>query len=165
MKIGKNNIDAIELGKFILLGTGVYLLYQFFKKSKGEGESEDIVKLQDSEIKKYSKIYSTTYDIPFYKSLANGIYESIKHSGVADDYAKTFQLMLKIKNPLEMAYVIKFYGVRQRYTLSIPTGSPADLITSVSDELRSEIIYNPLEKRKYEQINDAYKTRNIKYEF
>jgi hypothetical protein len=164
MKIGKKDIDLIEVGKLALLGTGIYLLYKFFfAKSEGETESEKLVKLQEQEIKKYSKIYKTTYDLPFYIALANAIYESIKHSGVADDYAKTFQLMLKIKNPLEMAYVIKFYGVRQRYTLGVPTGTPADLITSVSDELRSESIYNPFQERKYDQINKIYAQRNIKY--
>lgn len=166
MKIGKKDIDLVEVGKLALLGTGIYLLYKiFFAKGEGEEQSEDIVKLQDKEIQKYSKTYQLTYDLPFYKALANAIYESIKHSGAADDYAKTFQLMLKIKNPLEMAYVIKFYGVRQRYTLAVPTGSPADLITSVSDELRSEIIYNPLQERKYDQLNQVYAQRNIKYTF
>lgn len=159
----KQKYDPIEIGKFVLLGAGIYILYNFFKKSKQEETSETIVDNQQSEIDLLKKKYNQTYNDNEYLSLANKIYNSIAYSGMDDNYKATFDLMMKPKNPLDMALLIKAYGVRQRYTLGIPSGYPEDLITSVSNELRSEIIYNPFADRKFDLLNKYYKEKNINY--
>lgn len=164
MKVGKNDIDLIEVGKLVLLGTGVYLIYKhILKETTTESTSKKIVEQQKKEIPKFRKLFQQTYPNEYYYSLANSIFNSIAYSGVSDDYTATFQLMLKPKNPLDMALLIQAYDVRQRETLGIPTGYPEDLITSVSNELRSEVIYNPFSKRKYELLNDYYASKNINW--
>ena len=147
----------------IALGLGGYFIYKFFfKKSDSETTAENVVADQDQKIKELSKIYKPTYPSDYYGTLANSIYNSIAYSGVADNYKQTFGLMLKIMNPLDLALTIKAYGVRQRYTFGIASGYPEDLLTSVSNELRSEIIVNPFTSSKVDLINKWFKEHNIK---
>lgn len=163
MKVGKKDIDLIEVGKLILLGTGVYILYKVFKKSPSEETADNIVKNQNQEINNLRRYYKQTYNDNYYLSLANQIYNSIAFSGIADNYQATFQLMMKPQNPLDMALLIRAYGVRQRYTLGIPSNFAEDLISSVSNELRSEVIYNPFTETKYDLLNKYYAEKNINY--
>jgi hypothetical protein len=164
MKVGKKDIDLIEVGKLFLLGTGVYLVYKhFLKKTETEEAAENVVKAQKKDIEILKTMYQPTYNLSYYQSLANQIYNSIAYSGAADDYTNTFNYMLKIKNPLDMAYTIEAYNVRQRYFFGIPAGFPEDLITSVSNELRSEIIRNPFTTSKVDLINKHFEQNNIKY--
>ena len=147
----------------IALGLGGYFIYKLlFSKSKTEQSAETVVNLQEPKISALEKIYKSSYPKDYYNTLANSIYNSIAYSGIADNYKATFQLMLKILNPLDLALLTKAYGVRQRYTFGIPTGNPEDLLTSVSNELRSEIIINPFIDNKVTLINKWFKDHNIK---
>lgn len=147
----------------LALGFGGYLIYKlFFAKSKTQQTAEQVVIAQEDKISQLSKIYKPSYSKDYYNSLANSIYNSIAYSGVGDDYKATFQLMLKILNPLDLALLTKAYGVRQRYTFGLPSGYPEDLLTSVSNELRSEIIVNPFKDNKVTLINKWFKEHNIK---
>lgn len=147
----------------LALGLGAFFIYKFFfSKSDTEATAEDVVTDQDQKIKELSKIYKATYPNDYYGTLANSIYNSIAYSGIADNYKQTFNLMLKIMNPLDLALLIRAYGVRQRYTFGIPSGYPEDLLTSVSNELRSEIISNPFGASKVDLINKWFKEHNIK---
>ena len=157
----KQNIKTFA--PYIIGGVGLYLVYKFFfKKSDTEETAQNVVDAQQQEINNLSQTLTPSYNLSYYGSLANQIYNSIAYSGVADDYKTTFQLMLKVLNQLDMALLIKAYGVRQRYFFGVPSGYPEDLITSVSNELRSEIIANPFVTTKYEQLNKWFKDHNIK---
>ena len=147
----------------IALGLGGYFIYKFFfKKSDSETTAEEVVAEQTPKIETLQNTYKPSYPLDYYKTLANSIYNSIAYSGVADNYKQTFNLMLKILNPLDLSLTIKAYGVRQRYFFGIASGYPEDLLTSVSNELRSEIIKNPFGATKVDLINKWFKEHNIK---
>lgn len=149
---------------FIAGGILAYLLY---KKITGVTVTEtsdtakDVIKNVETEVKDYSKKFTPSYPESSYPGIANAIYNSIRYSALDDNYKDTFNELLKIKNPLDLAKVQKAYGARQRYKFGIPDGDPETLIPSVSKELRSEIIKNPFSKTKYEQINDVWAKRGI----
>lgn len=146
----------------IALGLGGFFIYKFlFGKSETEQTSEIVVDAQDKKINELKKIYKASYPEDYYNTLANIIYNSIKQLG-GDDYKATFSAMLKILNPLDLAYTIRAYGTRQRYVFGIPEGYPEDLLTSVSKELRSELITNPFSESKVTLINKWFKEHNIK---
>ena len=155
----RNNLKTFA--PYIIGGVGLYLVYKFFfKKSDQENTSEDVVNAQDKKIIELSKIYKPTYSIDYYGTLANIIYSSIAQLG-GDNYVQTFNSMLKILNPLDLAYTIKAYGIRQRYVFGIPEGYPEDMLTSVSKELRSELIRNPFTSSKVDLINKWFAEHNI----
>jgi hypothetical protein len=157
----KQNIKTYA--PYIIGGVGLYLVYKFFfKKSATEQTSQNVVDAQTQYINNLSKTLTPSYNLSYYGSLANQIYNTIAYSGAADNYTNTFQLMLKVLNQLDMALLIKAYGVRQRYFFGLPAGYPEDLITSVSNELRSEIIANPFSSKKYELLNKWFSENNIK---
>ena len=160
----KTNINKYKIyAPYLIGGIGLYLIYKwFFKKSATEQTAENVVTAQQNYINELSNTLKPSYNLSYYGSLANQIYNTIAYSGVADDYKNTFQLMLKVLNQLDMALLIKAYGVRQRYFFGVPAGYPEDLITSVSNELRSEIINNPFTTSKYELLNKWFAEHNIK---
>lgn len=160
----KTNINKYKIyAPYLIGGIGLYLIYKwFFKKSATEQTAQNVVTAQQNYINELSNTLTPSYNLSYYGSLANQIYNTIAYSGVADDYKNTFQLMLKVLNQLDMALLIKAYGVRQRYFFGVPAGYPEDLITSVSNELRSEIINNPFTTSKYELLNKWFAEHNIK---
>jgi len=160
----KTNINKYKIyAPYLIGGIGLYLIYKwFFKKSATEQTAQNVVTAQQNYINELSNTLTPSYNLSYYGSLANQIYNTIAYSGVADDYKNTFQLMLKVLNQLDMALLIKAYGVRQRYFFGVPAGYPEDLITSVSNELRSEIINNPFSSTKYELLNKWFAEHNIK---
>jgi len=160
----KTNINKYKIyAPYLIGGIGLYLIYKwFFKKSATEQTAQNVVTAQQNYINELSNTLTPSYNLSYYGSLANQIYNTIAYSGVADDYKNTFQLMLKVLNQLDMALLIKAYGVRQRYFFGLPAGYPEDLITSVSNELRSEIINNPFTTSKYELLNKWFAEHNIK---
>ena len=156
----KENIKTFA--PYVFGGVGLYLIYKwFFKKSDQEETAEAVVNAQTNIINQLSNTLKPSYDLSYYGTLANIIYNSIAYSGVADNYTTTFQSLLKVLNQLDMALLIKAYGVRQRYFFGVPSGYPEDLITSVSNELRSEIIANPFSSKKYELLNKWFAEHNI----
>lgn len=157
----KNNLKPIiYIGGAVLMA---YLIKKWFfdGKTSSSGALNTLTE-NEKELLELQKTYTASYSASNYESIANAIYESIRYSGLDDDYKNTFNELLKIKNPLDLALLIKAYDKRQRYKFGIPDGDAETLIPSVSKELRSEIIVNPFAKTKIEQINEVWQKRGIK---
>lgn len=157
-------LSTYKLPLFIAGGILGYIIYKKITgvKTTETGESaKETIKSVETEVKEYTQKYKPSYPESSYPAIANAIYNSIRYSGLDDNYKDTFNELLKIKNPLDLAKVQKAYGARQRSKFGIPDGDPETLIPSVSKELRSEIIKNPFGKTKYEQINDVWAKRGI----
>ncbi len=157
-------LSTYKLPLFIAGGIIGYIIYKKITGVKTTETGETAAKnLKDveTEVKDFTTKYKPSYPESSYSGIANAIYNSIRYSGLDDNYKDTFNELLKIKNPLDLAKVQKAYGARQRSKFGIPDGDPETLIPSVSKELRSELIKNPFGKTKYEQINDVWAKRGI----
>jgi hypothetical protein len=155
--------NKYKLPIYIVGGIGLFFIVRKLLQKKTTTE-ETVTKTLDlvkSEEAQYKTKYKPSYPESAYPAIANAIYESIRYSGLDDNYKNTFNELLKIKNPLDLVKVQKYYGARQRSKFGIPDGDPETLIPSVSKELRSEIIKSPFSKSKYEQINDVWSRAGI----
>lgn len=91
---------------------------------------------------------------------ANQIYESVRY-GVGDDYGKVVDILKQMKNDLDVARMVRFYGSRQRYNFGIPVGEPSDLFTTLTAELGNE--YMGLTSYRLTQINEDWSKKGITY--
>jgi len=68
-----------------------------------------------------------------------------------------------MNNDIDVAKLIKAFGVRQDYAFGVPTGSPKDLITFVNSELGDD--YGGLTRYRVDAVNANWKKKGIKYQF
>lgn len=93
-------------------------------------------------------------------AFANQIYEGVRY-GAGDDYPLVRDIMKKMKNDLDVARLVRFYGTRQLYNFGIPVGEPIDLFTTMEKELGNE--WGGLSKSKITEINADWKQKGITY--
>lgn len=95
-----------------------------------------------------------------YNTFANTIYNSMRYA-VGDDYG-TVELTLKsMKNDLDVAKLIKTFGVKQDYFFGLPAGDKMDLFTYIQKELGNE--YGGLTNYRVKRINEDWSKKGISY--
>jgi hypothetical protein len=96
-----------------------------------------------------------------YNTFANTIYNSIRFA-VGDDYSTVESTMKRMQNDLDVAKLIKAFGVKQDYFFGLPTGDKMDLFTYIQKELGNE--YGGLTNYRVKNINADWKKKGITYQ-
>jgi hypothetical protein len=153
----------------LIVGGGVVLAllgmkaYKSLFPSVGERQSREFVRNVDDEVGKYKKQgQKQSFADSQYNSYANDIYEGMRYA-VGDNYDNVERILLLMNNDLDVAKLIKSFGVRQDYAFGIPTGNAKDLITFVNSELGED--YLGLTRYRVNNINANWKKKGIKYQF
>jgi hypothetical protein len=137
-----------------------YMVYKKIKKEKEDREQKINIKNEIEEaIKRGLK---KSFPDSQYVSKANQIYEGMKY-GIGDDYGSVRDILMTMKNDLDVLSIMRAFGKRQAYVLGIPQGEPKDLFTFVRAELGNE--YAGLTSYKMDAINKDWAKKGIKYKF
>jgi hypothetical protein len=149
-----------------LIGAGVivyflgFKIYKYVLPSDAEKRNKELANNIQSEITKYSNMgMKQSYDNSNYNTMANTIYNSMRYA-IGDNYGLVVDTMKKMKNDLDVAKLIKAFGMKQDYIFGLPEGSPKDLFTFVQSELGSE--FGALNFR-ISQINSDWSKKGITY--
>lgn len=108
-----------------------------------------------------SKGLKQTFSDSNYDAFANTIYNGMRYA-VGDDYGTVEATLKKMMNDLDVAKLIKTFGVRQNYIFGIPKGNAVDLFTMVQEELGNE--YFGLTNYRIKNINSDWKKKGITYQ-
>jgi len=92
-----------------------------------------------------------------WKLVADSIYNSMKFSYVSDNKSNIESQLKMVQNDLDLALLVKAYGLRQHYTFAIPDGSKTTLI--------GQIATGELSNSRLESINNNYAQKGIKFRF
>tara|TARA_R110000824_G_scaffold200622_1_gene384618 strand:+ start:1148 stop:1612 length:465 start_codon:yes stop_codon:yes gene_type:complete len=92
-----------------------------------------------------------------WKLVADSIYNSMKFSYVSDNKSNIEEQLKMVKNDLDLALLVKAYGLRQHYTFAIPDGNRTTLI--------GQIATGELSNSRLKSINDNYSQKGITYRF
>ena len=82
---------------------------------------------------------------------------------VGDDYGSVRDILMTMKNDLDVLLLTRAFGKKQAYAFGIPQGEPKDLFTFVRAELGNE--YGGLTSYKMDAINKDWEKKGIKYKF
>jgi hypothetical protein len=96
-----------------------------------------------------------------YNTFANTIYNSMRYA-VGDDYGTVELTLKRMKNDLDVAKLIKAFGVKQDYFFGIPAGDKMDLFTYIQKELGNE--YGGLTNYRVKRINEDWSKKGISYQ-
>lgn len=144
----------------------VYLVgarvYKTIFPSDKEKRNKELAKNVDSEIANLAKSgQKPSFSDSNYNTFANTIYNSMRYAA-GDDYTTVENTLMKMKNDLDVAKLIKAFGMRQDYAFGIPVGSPMDLFTYVQKELGNE--WAGLTAYRVRRINGDWKKKGINYQ-
>ncbi len=92
-----------------------------------------------------------------WKLVADSIYNSMKFSYVSDNKSNIESQLKMVQNDLDLALLVKAYGLRQHYTFAIPDGNKTTLI--------GQIATGELSNDRLESINNNYAQKGIKFRF
>jgi hypothetical protein len=129
------------------------------KSKKDEKQLEKDIK-EEIEVAQ-DKGLKPSYQDSNYTTFANTIYDSIRYCA-GDDYGNAELTMKKMKNDLDVAKLIKAYGIRQRYCFGLPAGSKLDLFSTINAELGQE--WFGLTNYRVRNINEDWKAKGITYQ-
>jgi uncharacterized protein YneF (UPF0154 family) len=146
---------------------GIFYTVKAIKKrinqpSDEESLKELIKKNEDELSQNKNKGFKLTFPESQYNSMANQIYEGMRYC-LGDDYASVEKTLLKMKNDLDVNYLVKAFGKRQGYCFGIPEGGLRDLFTFVRSELGTE--YGGLSDSRLVAVNKDWVKKGIKYKF
>lgn len=146
----------------VVAGVG-FVLFKVYKRIKGEKEDRQRIKDVNQEIENaIKKGQKKSFPDSTYQSRANQIYEGMKY-GIGDDYASVRNILMTMKNDLDVLSLNKAFGKRQAYVFGIPQGEPKDLFTFVRAELGNE--YGGVSSAKMDAVNKDWQKKGIKYQF
>jgi hypothetical protein len=116
----------------------------------------------DSEISKMqSNGKKASFSDSNYNTFANTIYNSMRFA-VGDDYGTVESTLKRMKNDLDVAKLIKAFGLKQDYFFGLPTGDKMDLFTYIQKELGNE--YGGLTNYRVKRINEDWSKKGISYQ-
>ncbi len=154
---------ALIVGGGFLLALAGMKAYKSLFPSAEEKKSREFVDNVKDEVDKYLKQgMKPTFADSQYNAFANDIHEGMRYA-VGDDYGNVQRILLLMNNDIDVAKLIKAFGVRQDYAFGVPTGSPKDLITFVNSELGDD--YGGLTRYRVDAVNANWKKKGIKYQF
>jgi hypothetical protein len=107
-----------------------------------------------------NKGLKATYPDSNYIGFASTIYEGMRYC-VGDDYGTVETTLKKMKNDIDVAKLIKAFGMRQDYCVGIPESAPKDLFQFVQSELGNELMVT---NYRIKRINEDWKKKGITYQ-
>ena len=96
-----------------------------------------------------------------YNTFANTIYNSMRFA-IGDDYGTVESTLKRMKNDLDVAKLIKAFGLKQDFFFGLPAGDKMDLFTFVQKELGNE--YGGLTNYRVKRINEDWSKKGILYQ-
>jgi hypothetical protein len=148
-------------------GAGIFFTVKAIKKRLNP-LSEDVslknlIKKNEDELSQNEKSgLKLSFPESQYNAMANQIYEGMRYC-LGDDYASVEKTLMKMKNDLDINYLVKAFGKRQGYCFGVPEGGLRDLFTFVRSELGTE--YGGLTDARLVNINKDWTKKKIKYKF
>jgi len=144
----------------------VYLVgsrvYRAVFPTEAQRKNRELEKNIDSEISKLQgNGKKASYSDSNYNTFANTIYNSMRFA-VGDDYSTVESTLKRMKNDLDVAKLIKAFGVKQDYFFGLPTGDKMDLFTYIQKELGNE--YGGLTNYRVKRINEDWSKKGISYQ-
>jgi hypothetical protein len=152
----------------IALGVGLGLFfvgkkfYHIVFPNDSEKRNKELVKAIDNDIDKWhGSGMMASFNQAEYQAQANTCYEGMRYV-IGDNYDSVEETLKKMKNNLDVALLMKAFGVRQDYALGIDTGEPKDLFTFVQSELGDE--WGGLTSYRVKSINADWTKKGITYQ-
>lgn len=143
-------------GIVVLVGLKIY---RKLSPSKDELDQRKFMEDVNNDVTKFkSEGDKQTFPDSAYMQFANTIYDGMRYA-VGDDYGAVVDTCKKMMTNLDVALLIKAFGVRQNYIFGIPGGNPMDMLTFIKDELGSEFWFVD----RIGQINRDWNSKGIKY--
>ena len=144
----------------------VYLVgsrvYRAVFPTEAQRKNRELEKNIDSEISKLQgNGKKASFSDSNYNTFANTIYNSMRYA-VGDDYATVVSTLKRMQNDLDVAKLIKAFGLKQDYFFGIPAGDKMDLFTYIQKELGNE--YGGFTNYRVTQINEDWKKKGISYQ-
>ena len=144
----------------------VYLVgsrvYRAVFPTDAQRKNRELEKNIDSEISKMQgNGKKASFSDSNYNTFANTIYNSMRFA-VGDDYATVESTLKRMKNDLDVAKLIKAFGLKQDYFFGLPAGDKMDLFTFVQKELGNE--YGGLTNYRVKKINEDWTKKGITYQ-
>ncbi|MFY8161474.1 MAG: hypothetical protein ACOVNU_09105 [Candidatus Kapaibacteriota bacterium] len=151
----------IVVGGVSIVALFSYKLYKKLFPSDQEKKNRDLANGIDAEISKWiKKGQKASFNDSNYLVFANTIYDSMRYA-VGDNYGKVVDTMILMKNDLDVAKLIKAFGIKQNYSFGVPTGNPLDLFSFIQSELGSEFF--GFTNYRVTKINDNWVKKGITY--
>jgi hypothetical protein len=130
--------------------------------TEAQRKNRELEKNIDSEISKMqSNGKKASFSDSNYNTFANTIYNSMRFA-VGDDYGTVESTLKRMKNDLDVAKLIKAFGLKQDYFFGLPTGDKMDLFTYIQKELGNE--YGGLTNYRVKRINEDWSKKGISYQ-
>jgi hypothetical protein len=144
----------------------VYLVgsrvYRAVFPTEAQRKNRELEKNIDNEISKMqSNGKKASFSDSNYNTFANTIYNSMRFA-VGDDYGTVESTLKRMKNDLDVAKLIKAFGLKQDYFFGLPTGDKMDLFTYIQKELGNE--YGGLTNYRVKRINEDWSKKGISYQ-
>ena len=144
----------------------VYLIgskvYRAVFPTEAQRKNRELEKNIDSEISKMqSNGKKASFSDSNYNTFANTIYNSMRFA-IGDDYGTVESTLKRMKNDLDVAKLIKAFGLKQDYFFGLPAGDKMDLFTYVQKELGNE--YGGLTNYRVKKINEDWRKKGITYQ-
>jgi hypothetical protein len=166
-----NNLPPWAKGTIAVAVTGVAVvgifygikgLKSIFNRSSEDVADKSLAKSNDEELDKNKTKLRASFPLSQYPAMANQIYEGMRY-GLGDNYGSVEEVLKKMKNDLDVNYLVKEFGKRQGYIFGIPEGGERDLFTFVRSELGTE--YGGLSDSRLVSINKNWLGKGIRYKF
>ena len=144
----------------------VYLVgsrvYRAVFPTEAQRKNRELEKNIDSEISKMQgNGKKASFSDSNYNTFANTIYNSMRFA-VGDDYGTVESTLKRMKNDLDVAKLIKAFGLKQDFFFGLPAGDKMDLFTYIQKELGNE--YGGLTNYRVKRINEDWSKKGITYQ-
>ena len=144
----------------------VYLIgskvYRAVFPTEAQKKNRELEKNIDSEISKMQNNgEKASFSDSNYNTFANTIYNSMRFA-IGDDYGTVESTLKRMKNDLDVAKLIKAFGLKQDFFFGLPAGDKMDLFTFVQKELGNE--YGGLTNYRVKRINEDWSKKGILYQ-
>jgi len=169
MKVYQYYKDLPPWAKGVVVVGGVVVVYLVGSRvyravfpTEAQRKNRELEKNIDSEISKLQgNGKKASFSDSNYNTFANTIYNSMRYA-VGDDYGTVELTLKRMKNDLDVAKLIKAFGVKQDYFFGIPAGDKMDLFTYIQKELGNE--YGGLTNYRVKRINEDWSKKGISYQ-
>jgi len=146
-----------------LTGSAIFLGYTLYKKlspSQSEIDAKKLLTSVTDDIAKFKSAGMTqSFNDANYNTFADTIYEGMRYS-IGDDYKAVRATCQKMQTNLDVALLIKAFGIRQNYFFGFfDAGSPMDMLTFIKTELGHEWWFGD----KVKDINSDWASKGITY--
>lgn len=156
----KNNL----IYNVLLIGAGYFLIVKPLLEKLGitksaeekAKEAEEFANVTDQQKALQKAGQRLSKSKAEWDQIANKIYADLRYSAIDDDKADAGYQVARVKNDLDLLYLIQTFGKRQEYVFGFPDGAPKDL---------PQFITSNLSRAAINSINTNYASKKIKFRF